>query len=367
MSSCLSGGGRAYRLDLDLIRSPSTSWTSYSSSPSSTLSESSNSPVTITTRKPRTPRKRPNQTYNEAAAILSTAYPKIFSHKQLTKPGKFTNTFAYEVEDLLLPFQVQALENSGFLIHPPSSEKPNISNESKVVNSCERPCQSPGEINSSDNFLDLGDEFREDFDAESILDEEVEEGIDSIMGDIPQNNNESMEESKNGHFYTTQMMNMNTCYGYPVGMGHYSNFIDNYGHGLRRDAFRNANDHFNWCGFSSVNVTDISPQFNKTTSDKKKKKKVEKIVELKNLGKGNLSGLREAKGKNILVKKESKTEDEEEDNEEIIIPKPNVGLLLKLDYDVILNAWSDKSTPLPEELLNSEGSANDVQVRFLNY
>uniref|UniRef100_A0A0V0H243 Putative ovule protein n=1 Tax=Solanum chacoense TaxID=4108 RepID=A0A0V0H243_SOLCH len=81
MSSCLAGGGRAaYKLDLEIIKSPSTSWTSQSSSPSSTLSESSNSPIAISTRKPRTPRKRPNQTYNEAAALLSTVYPKI-SHQ----------------------------------------------------------------------------------------------------------------------------------------------------------------------------------------------------------------------------------------------------------------------------------------------
>ncbi|GAA0144598.1 hypothetical protein Leryth_012223 [Lithospermum erythrorhizon] len=331
MSSCLSGG-RAYGLELELIRSPSTSWTSHSSSsPSSTLSESSNSPVTITTRKPRTPRKRPNQTYNEAATILSTAYPKIFSYKQLQIPKNFRklcSPFAYEVQDLLMPFQVQAFDNSGFLLQPSRAQIPTICNESKVVNSIE-------------NFFEYG----EDFDAESILDEETEEGIDRIMGDITENTNESMEESKNDAFFTTQMLNMNTCYGYPVGMGHYDNFSDNYGYGLRRDAFRNGNDQFDFWGFSSVNVADITPEFNRSTSDKKKKKKLDKSVEMK---------------KNNLSKKVSKEEEEEVVN----IPKTNAGLLLKLDYDYVLNAWSDKSTPLPEELLSSEDSANDVQTRL---
>ncbi|EPS64863.1 hypothetical protein M569_09917, partial [Genlisea aurea] len=87
------GGGTAYRLeplDLDFIKSPpSNSWLSNtSSSPSSTLSEATNSPLVISTRKPRTPRKRPNQTYNEAAAILSTVYPKIFPAKVPINAGK---------------------------------------------------------------------------------------------------------------------------------------------------------------------------------------------------------------------------------------------------------------------------------------
>ncbi|GAA0155077.1 hypothetical protein LIER_12896 [Lithospermum erythrorhizon] len=371
MSSCLSGGGRPYRLNLELIKSPSTSWTSHSSSPSSTLSESTNSPVTITTRKPRTPRKRPNQIYNEAAAILSKAYPNIFCHKHLIKPGKFTkpcNNFAYEVQDLMLPFQMHALDNFEFLLHPTRIEKPNISNESKVVKKFDA-----GEINSNENLLVVCDEFQEDFDAESILDdEEIEEGIDSIMGGITtNNNNESMEESKNGYSYTTQMMNMNTCYGYPVDVGYYgNNIMDNFVHGIEREAFRNVGHHHDWWKFSSVDITDITPELDKITSDKKKKKifpyghslvikppinstlkkkkkNVEKYVELKYLGKGNSSGFREAKGKDNLIKK-----------------VPNALLQLKLNYEVVLNAWSNRPTPLPEELLNSKGSANDVQTRL---
>ncbi|EYU19419.1 hypothetical protein MIMGU_mgv1a023217mg, partial [Erythranthe guttata] len=83
-----------------------------------------NCPLAISTRKPRTPRKRPNQTYNEAAAILFTAYPKIFPTK--ANPCKFTkshggnekNPFLFETSDLLMPFRVMD-DGSEYLLHPP--------------------------------------------------------------------------------------------------------------------------------------------------------------------------------------------------------------------------------------------------------
>ncbi|XP_012849452.1 PREDICTED: protein CHLOROPLAST IMPORT APPARATUS 2-like, partial [Erythranthe guttata] len=164
-----------------LIKSPSstTSWISNSSSPSSTLSESSNCPLAISTRKPRTPRKRPNQTYNEAAAILSTAYPKIFPTK--SNPCKFTkshggnekNPFLFETSDLLMPFRVMD-DGSEYLLHPPPA---------KGFILVEKVCRSLGEINSQGNSTsEICDDYREDFDEESILDEEIGAGIDSIMG-----------------------------------------------------------------------------------------------------------------------------------------------------------------------------------------
>ncbi|KAI5584207.1 hypothetical protein BDE02_06G065000 [Populus trichocarpa] len=138
-SPCISGGGRTYGFDLEIVKSSSTSSTrtSHTSSPSSTISESSNSPLAISTRKSRTPRKRPNQTYNEAAALLSTAYPNIFSTKHLTKSSKFTkpqdnSLLLDQSSDLLLPFRV--FDNSGFLIHQPIQGKPSYGNESRFAN-----------------------------------------------------------------------------------------------------------------------------------------------------------------------------------------------------------------------------------------
>ncbi|CAK9162256.1 unnamed protein product [Ilex paraguariensis] len=311
MSSCLSGGGRAYGLEIEIVKSPTTSWNSHSSSPSSTLSETSNSPLAISSRKPRTPRKRPNQNYNEAAALLSTAYPKIFSTKHLTKPGKFTKpqyTFSYESSELLLPFQV--VDNSGFSLHQSILEKPNFRIEPKVVNSCEKPCQSPGEIEFQGNSLDLCDDYQEDFDAESILDEEIEEGMDSIMGNLSVDNdlvNESNAASYGGQ--------INTCYGYPMGFGFGPKLDLNFG--VRKN---------------------------------KKKKKVEKGVES---AKGN-SIPRGGSSKVNSIPKPPKEEDS--------IPKPNSGLLLKLNYDDVLTAWSDSKLPFSDEVPGNDLHARLAQI-----
>ncbi|KAL3534871.1 hypothetical protein ACH5RR_003332 [Cinchona calisaya] len=364
MSSCLSGGSRAYKLDLEIIKSPTASWTSHSTSPSSTLSESSNSPFAISTRKPRTPRKRPNQTYNEAAALLSTAYPKIFSTKHLTKPCKFTKQqypFSYESSDLLLPFRV--INNSSFLIHhPPVLDKPNnYPIEHKMVSSCEKPCQSPGEINSKMNFLEVSDDLNEDFDAESILDEEIEEGIDSIMGNSCVEN-EAIDESS-AFSYGNISSQIGTCYGYPVGLGFGVNFeFGNFG--MRNNsirAFRNS-DEGDWWRFPSVNVSDITPKFHKSTVEKKKKK-IQKPVESKNSAakEHSISSTRANKENSAATQKLAKDKDEEPDQYD---PKPNVGLQLKLNYDNVLNVWSDGSFPFLDDSPVAEASGNDVKARL---
>ncbi|KAI3447333.1 hypothetical protein Pfo_003998 [Paulownia fortunei] len=343
MSSCLSGGGRAYRLDLELIKSPTTSWTSNSSSPSSTLSESSSSPLAISTRKARTPRKRPNQTYNEAAAILSTAYPKIFPTKHLTKPCKFTKSqdnrspFLFEPSDLLMPFQV--IDNSGYLLqYPPILERPNFPIEPKGLNPFEKPCQSPGEINSQGNSSEICDEYQEDFDAESMLDEEIEEGIDSIMGNL------SMEKEPIHDSNSYSSMQMNTsCYGYPVGLGY------DFGYGMRRElrAMRNV-DEGDWWRFPSVNVADITQKIAKIPVEKKKKKKNSES------GKQNSFPTPKPNKENL-----ASTASSEES-----IPQPNAGLLLKLNYDGVLNAWSDKGSPFSGDVPGAESAGNDVQARL---
>ncbi|KAK4483751.1 hypothetical protein RD792_010953 [Penstemon davidsonii] len=333
MSSILSGGGRAYStLNLDIIKSPSTSWISNSSSPSSTLSESSNSPLTISTRKPRTPRKRPNQIYNEAAAILSTAHPKIFPTNKFTKKTYDScnkNPIFFEpTSELLIPFGV--IDSSGFLLHdPPILERPSFPIEPKGF---EKPCLSPGEITSSNgNFSETCDGCIEDFEAESILDEEIEEGIiDSIMGNLSSVENESTNDTTS----SSSTLRMNSCtYGYPVGLGF------DFGNGMRRElrAIRDV-DEGDWWRFPSVNVLDITPKIEKNSIEKKKKKKK---VEIKN-----------------SEKLENLTADEES------IPQKNAGLLLKLNYDSVLNEWSDKDSPFSGDAPGSESAGNDVQARL---
>lgn len=338
MSSCLSGGGRAYGFEPHLVKSPSTSSrTSHSSCPSSTLSESSNSPIAISNRKPRTPRKRPNQTYNEAAALLSTAYPKIFSTKHLTKPcksSKLRNTCLDEPPELLLPFRV--IDNSGFLLHQPILEKPNFGIAPKVVNSCERSCQSPAESDFCGNSSEL---YQEDFDAESILDEEMEEGIDSIMGNLSVNN-DLIDKSN------TCIGQIDTCYGYPMGMGFSGSF--DFGFGMRRGvrALRNV-DESNWWSFPTVDVIDITPEFKKVSAQKKKKKVEKKPVEFK--------------PSESSPPQENLVPGEFTENS---IPESSSGPRLKLNYDKVLEAWSDRGAPFPDEISGSESSGNDIHARL---
>ncbi|KAL0426654.1 UNVERIFIED_CONTAM: protein CHLOROPLAST IMPORT APPARATUS 2 [Sesamum latifolium] len=350
MSSCLSGGGRAYRLELDIFKSPTTSWTSNSSSPSSTLSESSNSPLTISTRKARTPRKRPNQTYNEAAAILSTAYPKLFPTKHLTKPCKFTKShntktpFLFEPSDLFMPFPV--IDNSEYLHYPPILERPNSHTEPKGSNTFEKSCQSPGEINSQGSFLDVCDEYEEDFDAESILDEEIEEGIDSIMGKLSMENGPMNDSSS--YSYSHSSTHTNTCcYGYPVGLGF------DLGHGIRRElrAMRNVDKGDDWWRFPSVNVGDITQKLAKIPVNKKKKNVEKKSSE-------------SARQESFPSTKPNKEQSVSTASSEESIPQPNAGLLLKLNYDNVINAWSDKGSPFYSDAPGAESAGNDVQARL---
>ncbi|XP_060172136.1 protein CHLOROPLAST IMPORT APPARATUS 2-like isoform X1 [Lycium barbarum] len=363
MSSYITTGGRAaYKLDLDIIKSPSTSWTSQSSSPSSTLSESSNSPIAISTRKPRTPRKRPNQTYNEAAALLSTAYPKIFNTKHLTKPCKFTKPhypFSYESSDLVVPYQI--VENSGFLLHPPLVEKTNCPIENKSLSCCEKTCQSPGEIDSKgSSLLDVCDEFQEDFDAESILDEEIEEDvIDNIMGKLNVENNESSNLSYSKCHQNNYVGG--TCYGFPIGLG-FENGYQQYDFGIRSGVrpLRNVDDGGDWWRYPSVNVVDITPKFNKPPQVGKKKKKVEKsLVELR--GSTESSSAKD----NSIPKRTNKDNSSQLIKEEVDnVPKQKSELLLKLNFDDVLNAWSDKESPFADDMPGSEVAGNDVQARL---
>ncbi|XP_023757652.1 protein CHLOROPLAST IMPORT APPARATUS 2 [Lactuca sativa] len=332
MSSCLSRGtGRAYGFDLENIvkSSSATSMrTSHSSSPSSNLSESSNSPMAVCTRKPRTQRKRPNQTYNEAAALLSTACPTIFSinknnNNQSTLPNQ-RSYFFNEPPQLILPFPVT---------ERPIKMKPSSSIELKD--------RSP--IDSNSNSMEPSEGYQENFDTDSMLDEEIEAGIDSIMG--KSNSIVGGDEISNAKscFSFNFDFNYNTCYGYPMGLGFGGNLEFNFGLGLRNGvrALRNV-DERNWWSFPAVNVMCISPpdsvKLKKAPTEKKKK--VEESMKME-LELGNpIPGERNLSLENW--------------------PR----LLLKLNYEKVLNAWSDKGSPLPEEMSGSESPGSDIHARL---
>lgn len=146
------------------------------------------------------------------------------------------------------------------------------------------------------------DEFESgDFDCESMLDEEIEESIDSIMGS-------RVEDGNCGA----------SCHG-----------GERFSHGYIR-ALRRVDDT-NWWNFLVVDMLQISPQMKNVTpsttttttitktASKKKKKKVVKILP------------------------------------EVALSE---GFLLKLNYDDVRNAWSDRGSPF------ADGSpGNDVTLR----
>ncbi|KAJ0788387.1 hypothetical protein HanPI659440_Chr05g0191091 [Helianthus annuus] len=285
MSSCLSS--RACGFDLEHMvkwqpygNSSRTTSTSNTSSPSSTLSNSSNSPVTISNQKPRTPRKRPNQTYNEAAALLSMASPNIFKIKHLTKRttnlSKFTkhlDNFGNEPPELIF-FNSQIIKKPCFLT------------DLKTINSCR---------------LEQSKEYLDDFDTELILNDEIEQGIDSIMGDCTAiSENHGTNDTVSSEFH-------NCCYGYPMGLG--------FGVRNRVRALKNADDR-HWWKFPMVEVVNTSPAA---------------IVNCERSPAGK-------KKKTVPLRK----------------------LVLKLDYDGVLNDWAGKGSPVPEEIIHAKAANIDI-------
>ncbi|GER26932.1 CCT motif family protein [Striga asiatica] len=240
-TSCLSSGrAAAYKLELlefDMIKSPSsTSWISNSSS---TLSESSNCPLAISTQKHRTPRKRLNQTYNEAAAILSMAYPKLFPTK--LKKTFHTKNITFQPDD-----------TSGFLLQ--YTEKPVFNEKLRGrLGTYRKSCRSPGEI-ESDVSGQIGDDGREDFDGESII---LDEEINCIVGNLgarsesiegfdiyDEINNNYVDDNCNYNCDFTDNGGLQAggfCYGYPVGLGF----------GVRKET-RNVDGGDDWWRFNSI-------------------------------------------------------------------------------------------------------------------
>uniref|UniRef100_A0A1J3DMK6 Protein CHLOROPLAST IMPORT APPARATUS 2 n=1 Tax=Noccaea caerulescens TaxID=107243 RepID=A0A1J3DMK6_NOCCA len=384
MSACLSSGGggaAAYSFELEKVKSPpsSSTTTTRATSPSSTLSESSNSPLAISTRKPRTQRKRPNQTYNEAADLLSTAYPNLFSSSSsnnlYAKKKSHSNSQFYgfakspllsdndEASELLLPFE--SIEDPDFLSHPTIQAKSDFFFEQKEVNSGGSTNSAGGggggEIDESEvNQFDFSDEF----DAESILDEEIEEGIDSIMGSVESNSGDNHgihgARINRGHRIARleQIMMMNPWNRSSKGF----NFAGKYPLGLGlRSALRENNDA-NWCRIHTVDFEQISPRIQTTataTAIATSTVADEKTDSKKLIGEKSKKSKKKKKVAATAPLTESKSaESSKEDAEE------KSGPMLKLNYDGVLEAWSDKALVFSDELLGSETTGADVNARL---
>lgn len=240
------------------------------------------------------------------------ACPNIFTTKHLTKSTTSLPNFT---------------KHNSFFNEPPelienqqrNTEKPFSLNESKVGNSC----QKAGEVEKNCGYVELSDGCLDDIDTDSILDEEIEQGIDSIMGDS-NSIQENIEYDLN-----------KTCYGYPIGLGF----------GVRNGvrALRNDNERNWWCS-PMVDVMNISQAVVEGDCEKllvgkknKNTKKKKKVVE--------------------LMKSEPEFEHLSIGN--------GHRLMLRLDYDGVMNAWTDKGLPLPEEISSSTSPGGDIRVSYL--
>jgi len=242
------------------------------------------------------------------------------------------------------------------------------------------------EIGCQTNSSNLCDGY-EDFDAESILDEEIEEGVlDSIMG-----NSSMCPEEEPSQCESLGGKPVSFCYGYPVGLGlglGLGGRLD-FGFGMMRvgmgmaKAFR-QNDEGDWWRFPVVDVGEISPTFSKVSSTDKKQKVADELnpkpppsPSKENSATNPKSNSESSKGNSNLIPKSNSTS-----NKEILNPYPKSNLisnkedptptsksstepLLKLNYNEVLNAWSDRGSPFSEEFAELSGSDALVCSSFI--
>ncbi|KAK7354687.1 hypothetical protein VNO80_20154 [Phaseolus coccineus] len=301
-----SSWGRSYGFNVEFVKSPPTSTLTSptSSSPSTTSSETTTSSRSLFTKKPRTLRKRPNQNYNEATILLSAAYPNLFSTKNLKNSEKFIKPIAEcyndSSEPLLVFREYDDIDSDAFSFE---SKRRFQTEPNKLFFGAPERNKKKKNANCEEVDLDLG---REELDCELMLDEEIEEGIDSIMGrsrveyaDCGANE----ERFSHGEFGWVR-------------------------------ALRRVHDDSKWWNFLVVDMLQISPPMENATTEnlvpttvKKKRKKKEKKV-LKKLSEEGLSK----------------------------------GSLLKLNYDNVRKAWSDRGSPFADGL-----PGNDVTPGFSSF
>jgi hypothetical protein len=390
-STCIPTG---LRLDLDMVKAAASPLRPVHSSPSSTLSEASNassSATSVSLKRARAPRKRPNQAYNEAAALLASIHPSVFPVKKTHKtapcpPARQLSGLSAAFDpssDLLPPLPV--LADSAFLLrdvpvvpspHPPSpSGAKNCSSPapvSSVFRDFRDPVPSPATPDTADELGEI------DFDAESILDVDeataggAAEGIDGIMGcltvesNTPTTSDDSILSSSGIHPYLRSLMVVGLAGRLELGLG--------FRHGNRRPnlnrALKRRDEDGAWWMWPAVPVKDLTvpppptttPEASNTAvpeapaaAEKKKSKRKKKAKVM-------------AKAKDELPDAKCKEEavdaaNGDGDADSMPAKAPNTGLGLKLDTDEVLKAWSDKGSMFAGgSATDSTTSATDMRV-----
>uniref|UniRef100_A0ACD5V634 Uncharacterized protein n=1 Tax=Avena sativa TaxID=4498 RepID=A0ACD5V634_AVESA len=400
-SSCIPTG---LRLDLDMVKAAASPGAHSSplrpvhSSPSSTLSEASNassSATSVSLKRARAPRKRPNQAYNEAAALLASIHPSVFPVKKSPKTAKppplsrqlsgLAAAFGDASTDLLPPLPV--LSDAAFLLRggapSPSPSQPQPRSPSHAKN-----CSSPTPVSSAfRDFRDpapspaspdtaAGDEpgeldFDDDdgFDAESILDvgdEDAAEGIDGIMGSLtmessttPATSDDSILSSSGIHPYLRSLMVVGLAGRFELGLGSRHGTRPNLNRALKR-----RDDDGAWWMWPAVPVKDITvappptpspqpaasntaamPSASAAAPEKKKSKKKKVIKVEKVMAKEEeLSNAKCVEGADGTVA----AADANGDDDTAPAKAPKTGLGLKLDTDDVLKEWSGKGSMFAE-------------------
>uniref|UniRef100_A0A804P4J3 CCT domain-containing protein n=1 Tax=Zea mays TaxID=4577 RepID=A0A804P4J3_MAIZE len=369
-SSCIPTG---LRLDLDMVKAAASPVGAHSSplrpahysSPSSTLSSeasnaSSSSATSVSLKRARAPRKRPNQAYNEAAALLASIHPSVFPVNKSPKtapprpPQLSVLAAALDASPDLLP-PLPVLADSAFLLRDQDTPSPKPRSPSGAKN-----CPSPAPVSSA--FRDFRDppssasldavgadelgeiDFDDDgFNADSILDvgDAAAGGLDGIMGSL------------------TVDVESGTAARFELGLGSQ--------HGARPSlnrALKRRDDDGAWWMWPAVPVKDLTiappappappapnaavPQAAAAAAPEKKKSKKKKVV--KAMAKGNEELLPNAKCKeeeaDASVDDAAANGDGDSDSAPTNAPKAGLGL--KLDADEVLKAWSDKGSMFAE-------------------
>lgn len=348
-SSCIPAGG--IRLpDLEMVKAspaPAPPRPAHSAA-SSTLSEASSnasaasssatssSVASLSLKRPRTPRKRPSQTYNEAAALLASMYPSVFpvargfGGPEAAPPPRLLGLASALADDpscsdLLPPFPVPGGQ-AAFLLRdlpPPLTPRspaaaaakscPSPAAVSSVFSEFRDPAPSPATPDVAAAAPDEPGEldFDDDgFDADSILcgvDESAAEGIDGIMGKLSMENNGTSVSSVNSNLPRSKMMHP-----------YLRNLI------INQALKRHSVDH-EWWMCPAIPVKDITPASPPSVAmvkvtDKKKTKK-------KSLG---------------TIYEEGSPESANGDTRALTLPETGLGL--SLNTDGVLKAWRGRGS-----------------------
>nr|ACN31603.1 unknown [Zea mays] len=412
-SSCIPTG---LRLDLDMVKAAASPVGAHSSplrpahysSPSSTLSSeasnaSSSSATSVSLKRARAPRKRPNQAYNEAAALLASIHPSVFPVNKSPKtapprpPQLSVLAAALDASPDLLP-PLPVLADSAFLLRDTPSPQPRSPSGAKncpspaPVSSAFRDFRDPPSSASLDAVCadELGEiDFDDDgFDAESILDvgDAAAGNLDGIMGSLTVDvesgtaatSDDSILSSSGIHPYLRRLMVVGLAGRFELGLGSQHGARPNLNRALKR-----RDDDGAWWMWPAVPVKDLTiappappappapnaavPQAAAAAAAAPEKKKSKKKKVVKAMAKGNEELLPNAKCKEEEADASVDDAVANGDGDANSAPTnaPKAGLGLKLDADEVLKAWSDKGSMFAEGSgPESPTSATEVRAKL---